>query len=50
MFSRVIVAVDGAKAEAEEVGDEAYVRYVDEALFPFLKVELEKAKRGERHD
>jgi hypothetical protein len=44
LLERVIVAVDGAKMEAEEVGDENYVRYVDAALFPFLEAELEKAK------
>jgi hypothetical protein len=43
MLERVIVAVDGAKMEAEEVGDENYVRYIDAALFPFLEAELEKA-------
>jgi hypothetical protein len=43
MLERVIVAVDGAKMEAEEVGDENYVRYVDAALFPFLEAELKKA-------
>lgn len=44
MLERVIVAVDGAKMEAEEVGDENYVRYVDAALFPFLEAELEKMR------
>ncbi len=44
MLERLIVAVDGAKSEAEEVGDENYVRYVDGALFPFLEAELEKAR------
>ncbi len=47
MFERLIVAVDGAKMEAEEVGDENYVRYVDATLFPFLEAELDKAK--DRH-
>jgi hypothetical protein len=44
MLERVIVAVGGAKMEAEEVGDENYVRYIDAALFPFLEAELEKAR------
>jgi DNA-binding transcriptional regulator YbjK len=44
MLERVIVAVDGAKMEAEEVEDENYVRYVDATLFPFLEAELEKAR------
>ncbi len=44
MFARVIVAVDGAKAEAEEAGDERYVRYVEGWLFPFLEAEKEEAK------
>ena len=43
MFERLIVAVDGAKAEAEEIGDENYVQHVDTMLFPFLQSELEKA-------
>ncbi len=47
MLERVIVAVDGAKMEAEEVGDENYVRYIDAALFPFLEAQLEKAR--DRH-
>jgi hypothetical protein len=44
MFERLIVALDGAKAEAEEVGDENYVRHVDTVLFPFLRAELEKER------
>ncbi len=44
MFDRIIVAVDGAKHEAERGGDRAYARYVDEALFPFLEAEQERAK------
>ncbi len=44
MFERLIVAVDGAKMEAEEVGDENYVRYVDATLFPFLEAELDKVR------
>lgn len=55
MLERVIVAVDGAKSEAEEVGDENYVQHVDKMLFPFLNAELEKARgseteNGERGD
>ncbi|CAA9525519.1 MAG: hypothetical protein AVDCRST_MAG05-3933 [uncultured Rubrobacteraceae bacterium] len=44
MFDRVIVAVDGAKAVAEQHGDPAFARHVDEALFPFLEAEQERAK------
>lgn len=46
LLKRAIVALDGAKMEAEEAGDENYVRHVDAVLFPFLEVELKKA-RGE---
>jgi hypothetical protein len=41
LLRRAIIALDGAKMEAEEVGDEHYVRHVDAVLFPFLKAELE---------
>ena len=47
MFKRVIVAVDGARAEAQEVGDERYVRHVEAQLFPFLEAEKEKARAAE---
>ncbi len=47
MVQRVIVAVDSAKSEAEEVGDENYVQYVDAVLFPFLEAELESARAEE---
>lgn len=43
LIRRAIVSLDGAKMEAEEVGDEHYVRHVDAVLFPFLKTELKKA-------
>ena len=33
--------------EAEEVGDEHYVRHVDAVLFPFLKAELEEVREPE---
>ena len=48
MFKRLIVTVDGSKAEAVEVGDENYVRYVDAVLFPFLEAELKKEREKER--
>lgn len=44
MLGRLIVALDGAKSEAQEVGDENYVRYADAALLPFLEAELEKTR------
>lgn len=43
LLKQAIVALDGAKMEAEEAGDENYVRHVDAVLFPFLKTELKKA-------
>jgi hypothetical protein len=43
LLKQAIVALDGAKMEAEEAGDESYVRHVDAVLFPFLKTELKKA-------
>lgn len=42
LIRRAIVALDGAKMEAEEAGDEHYVRHVDAVLFPFLGAELKK--------
>jgi hypothetical protein len=44
MIERVIVAVDGARAEAEENGDAYYVRYCEDVLFPFLEAELDEAR------
>ena len=44
MFNRVIVAVDGARAEAEDAGDERYARYVETVLFPFLEEEQARAQ------
>lgn len=44
MLERVIVTVDGAKATVEQQGDPVFARYVDEALFPFLEAEQERAK------
>jgi hypothetical protein len=46
LLERAIVALDGAKMEAEEVGDEHYARQVGAVLFPFLETELKKV-RGE---
>lgn len=43
LIQRAIISLDGAKMEAEEVGDKHYVRHVDMVLFPFLKAELKKA-------
>lgn len=37
------MSLDGARQEAEEVGDENYVKHVDAVLFPFLEAELKKA-------
>jgi hypothetical protein len=47
MFTDVIVAVDAARAEAIEMGDEHFVRHVEERLFPFLEAEKEVAKKRE---
>jgi len=44
MFGAVIVAVDGAKSEAEDLGDTHFVQYVDSVLFPFLEAEFEAAR------
>lgn len=43
LIRRAIISLDGAKMEAEEVGDEHYVRHIDMVLFPFLEAELKKA-------
>lgn len=43
LLKRAILALDGAKMEAEEAGDDHYVRHVDAVLFPFLEAELKKA-------
>ena len=48
MLGAAIVALDGAKAEAEEVGDGRYVRWVSGQIVPFLESELERAQREER--
>ena len=37
---------DGASAEAMENGDEWYVRYCEDVLFPFLEAELEEARKS----
>lgn len=42
LLRRAIIALDGAKMEAEEGGDEHYVRHIEAVLFPFLKAELKK--------
>jgi len=47
MFGAVIVAVDGAKSEAEDLGDTHFVQYVDSVLFPFLEAEFEAARATE---
>jgi hypothetical protein len=44
MFSRVMVAVDGYRNEWQQRGDEDFVCYVDEQLFPFLKKEMFNAE------
>lgn len=46
LLERCIVALDGAKMEAEEAKDENYARHVSAVLFPFLETELKKV-RGE---
>ncbi len=46
LLKRAIIALDGAKMEAEEAGDENYARHVKTLLFPFLELELKKV-RGE---
>jgi predicted Holliday junction resolvase-like endonuclease len=46
MFSRVIRAVDSARSEAVEKGEERFVRYVEEQLFPFLPGEGDVQRRG----
>jgi hypothetical protein len=46
-FGRVITAVDTACGEAQVLGDESYVRYCEEVLFPFLEAEREKAAKEE---
>jgi hypothetical protein len=47
LLRRTIIALDGAKMEAEEeAGDENYARHVRAVLFPFLETELKKV-RGE---
>ena len=43
MFGRVISAVDASYGEAQENGDENWVRYCENVLFPFLEAEQEKA-------
>jgi hypothetical protein len=43
MFRSVIVAVDAAKGEAVEMGDENFARRCDEQLFPFLENERDTA-------
>ena len=48
MFTDVIVAVDAARAEAIEEGDENFVRHVEERLFPFLEAEKEAAQKLEK--
>jgi hypothetical protein len=48
MYKTVITAVDAAKGEAVELGDESFVRLCDEELFPFLGAELERAREAER--
>jgi hypothetical protein len=47
MFERVIVAVDSARSEAMELGDENFVRHCEDVLFPFLVQELEEAAAKE---
>ena len=44
LLERAIVALDGAKMEAEEAGDENYARHVGAVLFPFLETELKKVR------
>lgn len=46
LLERAVVALDGARMEAEEAGDENYVRHVGAVLLPFLEMELKKV-RGE---
>ncbi len=46
MLRRVIVAVDCARLDAEAHGDEAWKRYCDEQLFPFLEAEQARAEAG----
>jgi hypothetical protein len=42
LLKRAVIALDGAKMEAEEVGDKHYVRHVGAVLFPFLEAGLKK--------
>src|SRR5215212_1155961 len=42
LLKGAIVALDGAKMEAEEAGDGDYARYVGAVLSPFLKTKLKK--------
>lgn len=44
LLKRAIVALDGAKMEAKEAGDERYVRQVNAVLFPFLETDLKKVR------
>jgi hypothetical protein len=48
MFSNVLAAVAAARGEAMEKGDEQFVRYVEEQLFPFLEAEQERAREDDR--
>ena len=48
MFTDVIVALDAARAEAIDEGDENFVRHVEEQLFPFLEAEKEAAQKFEK--
>jgi hypothetical protein len=43
MLKWVFVAVDCAHSDAEAHGDERYMRYCDEVLFPFLETEKKAA-------
>jgi hypothetical protein len=45
MFTRVILAVGCVHSEAQATGDEAYERYLDEQIFPFLEAERRSAHR-----
>ncbi len=44
LLKRAVVALDGAKMEAEEAGDKNYVCQVRTVLFPFLETELKKVQ------
>jgi hypothetical protein len=47
LFRRVILAVDGTRVEAEVRGDDGWMRYVENQLFPFLEKEMASAKFDE---